>query len=106
MLMEHKTLNSDCKMHKMISEFAPDPRWRALDEVERENVYQMYMDELLNKEKEEAKIKKKECMDGLRRVMEEDNVSHRMKWDEFRQQYAQNEYFKGLHNYDRLTKFT
>jgi len=33
MLMEHKTINSDCNMHKMVSEFAPDPRWRALDEV-------------------------------------------------------------------------
>lgn len=38
--------------------------------------------------------------------MEDHRVSHKMKWDEFRAQFANNEHFKGLHNYDRLNKFT
>lgn len=44
MLRENKTLNSDCKMHKMAYDFMADPRWRLLDEHERENTYQNYMD--------------------------------------------------------------
>ena len=45
-------------------------------------------------------------MDGLRKLMEDMNIDHRMKWDEFKSKCAQNEHFKGLHNYDRLLKFT
>lgn len=38
--------------------------------------------------------------------MEDRNLSHRTKWEDFKQEFANNEYYKGLHNVDRLTKFT
>lgn len=53
MLKENKSLNSDCKMHKIAYDFLTDPRWRLLEEHERENAYQGYMDELAQKERED-----------------------------------------------------
>ena len=55
MLREAKFLTSDCKMHKVTYDFQTDPRWRILDENEKENVYQGYMDELWGKEKIEER---------------------------------------------------
>ena len=62
MLKENKNLNSDCKMHKIAYDFMTDPRWRLLDEHDRENTFQNYMDELAHKEREAAeKAKKHNC---------------------------------------------
>ena len=105
LLTENKNLNSDSKMHKMLIELAGDPRWKNLDEEERESVYQSYMDELYNKEKEEAKEKKKYYMDALGKEMEERQVSFKMRWDDFRAEFADSPNFKYLHNTDRLNKF-
>ncbi len=51
MLRENKTLTSDCKMHKIAYDFIADPRWRLLEEHQRENTFQTYMDEIAQKEK-------------------------------------------------------
>jgi len=44
MLRENKNLTSDAKMHRIAYDFMTDPRWRLLDEHERENTFQNYMD--------------------------------------------------------------
>lgn len=38
-------------------------------------------------------------------VLEEDNVSCTTKWDDLRSIYKNNQYFKDLHPYDRITTF-
>lgn len=52
MLSENTTLTSDCKMHKIAYDFLADSRWRLLEEHERENAFQIYMDELAQKERD------------------------------------------------------
>jgi len=51
MLKEAKFLTSDSKMHKVEYDFLTDPRWRILDEADKKNTFQDYLDELWNKEK-------------------------------------------------------
>ena len=40
-------------MHKVAYDFMTDPRWRILDEVDKENAFQDFLDGLWVKEKEQ-----------------------------------------------------
>jgi hypothetical protein len=89
----------------MAYDFMTDPRWRLLEEHERENTFQNYMDELAQKEREEAMASKKDNCEAFRLLLEADLVKHNAKWDDIRLQYKNNELFKGLHPYDRISTF-
>jgi len=58
MLEDSKGLNSDTKFHKVMNHYTHDERWRAVDEKDRESLFQDHLDDLFNKEKEEARRKK------------------------------------------------
>ena len=81
MLRENKTLTSDCKMHKIAYDFITDPRWRLLDEHERENTFQNYMDELYQKEMQEQNQIKQENAHAFRNCLERDQIPHNARWD-------------------------
>jgi hypothetical protein len=49
MLKEAKFLTSESKMHKVAYDFLTDPRWRLLDEIDKENTFQDYIDDLMVK---------------------------------------------------------
>lgn len=53
-------------MHKVAYDFMTDPRWRLLEEHDRENAFQSYLDELWQKEKDEALRKKRAQSDAFR----------------------------------------
>jgi hypothetical protein len=53
MLKDVKGLDSNSKYHKISHLFVLDPRFRILEERDKENVFQDYMDDLYNSEKEE-----------------------------------------------------
>lgn len=38
-------------------------------------------------------------------VLENDMVKHNAKWDDIRMEYKNNQYFKDLHPYDRISTF-
>lgn len=48
------------------------------------------MDELAQKEKEEAQRVKKENCEAFRQILENDNVKYNAKWDDIRLQYKNN----------------
>ena len=56
-------------MHKIAYDFLTDPRWRLLDEHERENTFQNYMDELAQKEREAAEKAKKYNCEAFRETL-------------------------------------
>ena len=58
MLDENKTFNSDAKFHKTAHLFANDPRYKALEERDRENCFQDYLDKLYDQEKEAKRQQK------------------------------------------------
>lgn len=92
-------------MHRVAYDFVADPRWRLLEEHERENTFQAYMDELAQKEREEAARLKKEHCEAFRQQLENDMVKYTTQWDEARVRYKNNEHFKALHPYDRISTF-
>ena len=105
MLKENKNLTSDCKMHRVAYDFMTDPRWRLLEEHEKENAFQGYMDELWQQEKDAAVQSKREQSDAFRAQLEKDCLKHSTKWDDARLTYKHNEHWKELHPYDRLSAF-
>lgn len=58
MLEEKKILTSDSKFHKVAHVFMNDYRWKALEDKDRENIFQDYLDELFENEKQEKRQKK------------------------------------------------
>lgn len=54
MLEEKNVLTSDSKYYKVFHLFMNDLRWKALDDREREQTFQEYLDDLYEKEKEES----------------------------------------------------
>ena len=50
-----KKLTSDSKFYKAAGQFIQDSRWKLVEEKERENLFQDYLDELMTLEKQEAK---------------------------------------------------
>ena len=59
MLEELNINNSDIKFHKVCHQFVGDSRWKSLDEKDRENIFQDYLDSLYEKEREEGRMKRK-----------------------------------------------
>jgi hypothetical protein len=66
MLKENKNLTSDSKMHKVAYDFMIDPRWRILEEHDRESAFQQYIDELWNREKKEQNELRTRCSEMFR----------------------------------------
>jgi FF domain. len=58
MLEEKGILSSDSKFYKVAHHFVNDPRWKALEDRDRENIFQDYLDDLFQKEKEEKRQKR------------------------------------------------
>lgn len=52
MLKEQKTLHSLSKYYQAAKVLASDPRFKNTDEKDREDIFQDYLDELFNKERE------------------------------------------------------
>lgn len=81
MLRQNKNLTSDAKMHRIAYDFMTDPRWRLLDEHERENTFQNYMDQLAQKEKEVAEKAKKDNIQNFKDMLERDGIKYNSRWD-------------------------
>lgn len=58
MLETSGILTSDSKYHKVAHHFLSDQRWKMVEERDRESLFQDFLDDLYNKEKEDFRIKR------------------------------------------------
>lgn len=58
MLENSQFLTSESKFHKVAVNFIHDPRWKLVEDRDREILFQDFLDELFNKEKEDNRIKR------------------------------------------------
>lgn len=58
MLETSGILTSDSKYHKVAHHFMSDQRWKMVEERDRESLFQDFLDELYNKEKEELRVRR------------------------------------------------
>lgn len=107
MLESSGILRADSKYYKTAHYFQGDPRWRILEEREREDLYQDFLDELERKDKEKQKQQRNHQMQVLRKILEDNHeIDHRTKWYQVQKMLSENEHFKSLHKLDQLTVFT
>lgn len=66
MLKEVKGLDSNSKYHKISHMFLLDPRFKILEERDKENVFQDYMDDLYSSEKETQRQQRKSNIQVLK----------------------------------------
>lgn len=107
MLESSGILKSDSKYYKTSHYFQGDPRWRILEEREREELYQDFLDELERKDKEKQKQLRNHQMQILRKMLEDNHeIDHRTKWQQVQKMLSENDHFKSLHKLDQLTVFS
>ena len=107
MLESSGILKAESKYYKTAHFFHGDPRWRILEEREREELFQDFLDDLERKEKDKAKQLRKSQMAGLRKALEDNHdIDHRTKWSQMQKMMAENQFYKALHKVDQLAVFS
>jgi pre-mRNA-processing factor 40 len=79
MLEEEETLTAETKFSKVIMKFCQDERWRAIDEREREDLYQDFIDDLEKRETKEKPILAETKMKFFRKMLEEKKITSQLE---------------------------
>ena len=92
MLEEDSSLNSNSKFSEALTKYCYDDRWRAIDEREREEIFQDYIDILYKKEEDEWRQTREKQKKQFERSLEDKHIKVNMKWkekdDDFIPQYG------------------
>ena len=105
MLEEDGTINSDSRYVDAITKFAYDERWRTLDERDREEMFQDYIDELDERENKKIEEKRKNQQKRLIEILTEKKVSSSTKWKEINSMLKDNIEFTEMYKLDQLHAF-
>ncbi|KAL4430456.1 hypothetical protein ABPG74_013306 [Tetrahymena malaccensis] len=106
-LLEEQNFSSDAKFYKVIGNFASDPRYKALDEKNRETYFQDFLDRLFEQEQENMKDEKKIHIDLLKKkILQLSDLSTSFRWADFCQRFKDDESFKKLSDFDKIYIFS
>lgn len=107
MLSEFKNLNSDMKYNQVVQYFYMDPRYKNVDQKDRENLFQDYLDELFEQEKEEDKKNRKALIARMKdHFLDLPIISSNTKWQEACELLKYNAVWQKLHDLDKLEAFS
>jgi len=106
MLEESHVVTSQTKYYDIARFFVNDPRFRALEDIERENIFQDYLDDLEKKDKEYQREITKQHINNLRNLFEEQKLSPDTTWEQCRELYSKHPIFKIADEYEQITAFT
>jgi pre-mRNA-processing factor 40 len=105
MLEEEETLTSETKFSKVIMKFCHDERWRGIDEREREELYQDYIDDLEKREAEEKRIQADTKMKIFRKMLEDKKITTTTRWRDIVLNFKDDALFASMDKYDKLRTF-
>ncbi len=106
MLEEDLTLNSDFKFCEVINKYCGDERWRAVDERDRDELFQDYLDDLEKKENEDKKNLRESRVRNFKRILEEKRLPITTKWKEICLNFRDDSVFNTMEKVDRLRAFS
>lgn len=107
MLDSSGILKAESKYYKTSHFFQGDPRWRILEEKEREELYQDFLDELERRDREKIRQQRKQQMQMLKKVLEDSQeIDFTTKWSTAQKILAENPHFKALDKLDQLEVFS
>mmetsp|Transcript_13069 Transcript_13069/g.24434 ORF Transcript_13069/g.24434 Transcript_13069/m.24434 type:complete len:483 (+) Transcript_13069:275-1723(+) len=100
-------LRPDSKYYKTSHFFQGDPRWRILEEKEREDLFQDYLDELEKREKEKKRQEKMMLMNNFKKLLiDREDIDHAIHWVDACKLLAGVPAFDALDHLDQLTVFS
>lgn len=107
MLSEFKNLTSDSKYSSVLQYFFNDSRYKAIDMKERENLFQDYLDELFEREKEDLKRHRKAMVSKMKEhFLDIPMINSSTKWEDACQLLKYNAVWQELHEADRIEAFS
>ena len=105
LLSEDNTINSDSTYTEAMSRLSYDERWRSVDEKEREDVFEDYIDLIYKKEEDEWKkardVKKKSFLEKLKCK----NVKSDTLWKTIKNEFKDDPVFASMEKIDRIQTF-
>jgi pre-mRNA-processing factor 40 len=105
MLEEDTSLNSDSKFADAITKYCHDERWRAVEERDREELFENYLDDLYKKENEEKRTNRENKIAIFKKVLQEKGISTKTKWKEILFNLKDDPLFNSMEKIDRLQAF-
>ncbi len=105
MLEDDSQITSDTKYGDIISKYCYDERWRSLDERERDDIFQDYLDELEKRENEERRILRESKIRAFRKILEDKKLPIVTKWKDICLNLKDDALFNSMEKLDRLTAF-
>ena len=105
MLEEDNSLNSNSKFSEALTKYCYDERWRAIDEREREDIFQDYIDLLYKKEEDEWKQMRENKKKKFERSLEDKKIKVNTKWKEICQLYSNDPLFMSMEKIDQIETF-
>lgn len=107
MLKDFENLTSDSKWSYCVQYFYMDPRYQAVEEKDRENLFQDYLDELWEKEKRKARDEREEMIERMKEHFEEITlIKVSTTWDEACDLLKYNPVWQKMNDLDRLESFS
>ena len=107
MLDSSGILRAESKYYKTAHFFQGDPRWRILEEREREELFQDFLDELERRDRENLRLQRKQQMQMLKKVLEDNQeIDYTTKWVIAQKILAENPNFKALDKLDQINVFS
>lgn len=105
MLEEDTTLNSNSKFSEALTKYCYDERWRSIDERDREEIFQDYIDVLFKKEEDEWKADREYKKKLFMKSLEEKAIASNVKWKEILQIYNNDILFQSMEKVDQIETF-
>ncbi|XP_059477896.1 pre-mRNA-processing factor 40 homolog A [Neocloeon triangulifer] len=93
-LLSNERMSSTTKYYKCEELFGHMEFWKVVNESDRRDIHEDVVFNLIKREKEEAKVLKKENMRGLANVLDAmPNITYRTTWQEAQQMLLDNHHF-------------
>ncbi|KFD69869.1 hypothetical protein M514_06116, partial [Trichuris suis] len=105
-MLQEKDVSAFSTWEKELHKIVFDPRYLLLTSKERKTVFDEYVKERADVERNERKKKLKEARDSFQQLLEEAEITYKTAYDDFASKYAKDSRFKAIEkSRDRETLF-
>ena len=106
MLEEDTGLNSNSKFSEALTKYCYDERWRAIDERDREEIFQDYIDLLFKREEDEWLRGRETKRQLFEKELIERGLGTSTRWKDLPTIFANDPLFNSMEKIDQLDTFT
>ena len=103
MLKEQKHLHALSKYYQVAKTLQSESRYKGVDEKDREEIFQEYLDELMNKEREEKREQYDKKVEQLKQYFSEKGVSLNSKWHDIEREFKEDPVFSSTEPLEQIT---